>query len=247
VVPTKAYRNYVGSIAQDSSQYRLDLNLNVASLTNVLFTMRPSVALDNLLYRSLSFRVRNYLQNWYFQYGSTILPQTTGIQCSAPTGVELNDTRGGYTEAYNELMKARHNYSNANTNSMISGETFWVDTPARYAIMQQDPNFCNTSTEASALALSPDSLLPPGKFAGGIDLELVPGRSQDLICGMNTNGMNTSIYMTFDPGHVALASAADAAAMLTAGRRIVAARLDAWCEYDAFVNISPGIATTVSF
>ena len=75
----------------------------------------------------------------------------------------------------------------------------------------------------------PNSKHNIGKFAAGIDLELVPGRSQNLICGMNTNGMNTSIYATFD------------------GTATENATVDAWCEYDAFINISPGIASTVSF
>ena len=232
VVPTKAYRNYVGTIAAATSQYRLDLNLNVASLTNVLFIMRPDLAKDNILFKSLSYRIRNYLQNWYFQYGSTILPQTTGIQCRQPPGSTLDDGKGGYTEAYNELMKARHNYSNANTNSMITPQTFWVDTPALHASTYRDWQYNNSTNAESAMALCSDAFYPPGKFAGGLDLELVPGRSQDLICGMNTNGMNTSIYLNFDP---------------TNSANVLASRLDAWCEYDAFVNISPGIATTVSF
>jgi len=71
-----------------------------------------------------------------------------------------------------------------------------------------------------------------GRFAAGLDLELVSGRSNDLICGMNTNGMNTSIYATFDPEYIG---------------DVKQCRVDAWAEYDAFVNISPGIATTVSF
>lgn len=229
VVPTKAYRNYVGSVAANTNQYRLDLNLNVASLTNVLFIMRPTTNIGSILMKSLSYRIRNYLQNWYFQYGSTILPQTTGIQCRQPTGSVLDNGKGGYTEAYNELMKARHNYSNSNTMSMITPDTFWVDTPTAHALAYIDANV-QPLTAAACTALNPGAYVPPGKFAGGIDLELVPGRSNDLVCGMNTNGMNTSIYLNFDSSQTTMAS-----------------QLDAWCEYDAFINISPGIATTVSF
>ena len=231
VVPTKAYRNYVGSLAANSTQYRLDLNLNVASLTNVMFIMRPTTNIGSILMKSLSYRIRNYLQSWYFQYGSTILPQTTGIQCRQPTGVVLDNGKGGYTEAYNELMKARHNYSNANTMSMITPDTFWIDTPAAHSAAYIDANI-QPMTAAAATALSPAAYVPPGKFAGGLDLELVPGRSNDLVCGMNTNGMNTSLYLNFDTSQSA---------------NIIAAQVDAWCEYDAFINISPGIATTVSF
>jgi len=46
--------------------------------------------------------------------------------------------------------------------------------------------------------------------------------------------MNTSIILTFDPTSVA------------DGKK-VQARIDLWAEYDSFVNIAPGIATTVSF
>lgn len=238
VVPAKAYRNYVGTIPTGTSAYRLDMNINVASLTNILFIMRDRSLMDSTLYKSLSYRIRNYLQSWYFQYGSTILPQTTGIKCRAESGETLDGTgavtgKQGYVEAYNELMKARHNYSGSNTHSMISENEFWVDTPTSHMTAYQDVNYQNLATPAAAAALCPDCILPPGKFAGGLDLELVPGRSQDLICGMNTNGMNTSIQLNFDPS-------------LT-GSQVTLAQLDAWAEYDAFINISPGIATTVSF
>lgn len=237
VVPAKAYRNYVGSIPTSTAQYRLDMNINVASLTNILFIMRPTSLLNSLLAKSLSYRVRNFLQSWYFQYGSTILPQTTGIKCRQEAGETLdgaaptNVSKSGYVEAYNELMKARHNYSGSNTHSMIGENEYWVDTPALHATAFNDVTY-QPITTAAASALCPDAYLPPGKFAGGLDLELVPGRSQDLICGMNTNGMNTSIQLNFDPTLIASQ---------------VAVQLDAWAEYDAFINISPGIATTVSF
>ena len=71
------------------------------------------------------------------------------------------------------------------------------------------------------------------KFAAGICLELVSGK--DIICGLNTNGMNTSINMIFRDGDDNL------------GIAVQQARIDAWCEYDSFINISPGLATTVSF
>lgn len=239
VVPAKAYRNYVGTIPSSTASYRLDMNINVASLTNILFIMRDSSLINNTLYKSLSYRIRNFLQSWYFQYGSTILPQTTGIKCRQEAGETLdldaptNVSKSGYVEAYNELMKARHNYSGSNTHSMIGENEFWVDTPTVHAAAMRDINYQNTSGAAVAAALCPNALLPPGKFAGGLDLELVPGRSQDLICGMNTNGMNTSIQLNFDPTLIA--------------QQVTTAQLDAWAEYDAFINISPGIATTVSF
>lgn len=234
VIPAKAYRNYVGSISSGTNtQYRLDLNLNVASLTNILWIMRPTTNITGataLFMKTFSYRIRNFLQSWYFQYGSTILPQSSGILSGPPTGGNQLDTQYAHSEAYNELMKARHNFSTSNTHSMITPDTFWVDTPTTHAAAYRDFQWLNSSTADSATALCPNALLPPGKFAGGLDLELVPGRSQDLICGMNTNGMNTSIFLNFDSSKTG-----------------IAAQLDAWCEYDAFINISPGIATTVSF
>jgi hypothetical protein len=82
------------------------------------------------------------------------------------------------------------------------------------------------------MALTADNVYESGKFAAGLDLELVSGRSNDLVCGMNTNGMNTSINLTFDP---------------TKSTDVENCRVDLWAEYDSFINVSPGIATTVSF
>lgn len=231
VVPSKAYRNYIGNITQQSSAYRLDLNLNVASLTNILWIMRDTSYLNDVRYRNLSYRIRNHLQSWFFQYGSTILPQTSGIQCCEPTGVELDQNRGGYNEAYCELMKARHNLNAANFNSNISKRNFWIDKAADGATQ----DFIGTSVTNRAdrvMRLSADSPYECGKFAAGLDLELVSGRSNDLVCGMNTNGMNTSINLTFHPSYT---------------NEVVSSRVDCWCEYDSFINVSPGIATTVSF
>lgn len=218
IVPTKAFRNYVGSIPSGSSAYRLDLNLNVASLTNLLFIQRLASDLNSFKYKSLSQRVRNYLQNWYFQYGSSVLPQTSGITCS-------NSSGGEYGEAYCELMKARHNLLSDNFTTQINRFNFPIDSPG----------VLTTGTIGTPeLARMLDYWAPyeSGRFACGIDLELVSGKSSDLICGMNTNGMNTSIFLNFLPGSVG---------------SVANTRLDCWAEYDAFINVSPGLATTVSF
>lgn len=225
VVPSKSYRNYIGNIPAATSSYRLDMNLNVASLTNILWMMREAAYLTDIRYKCLSYRIRNYLSSWYFQYGSTILPQTSGIQCFGPPGSTIDANRGGFNEAYCELMKARHNLNSSNFNSIISKSNYWVDTAAAAATFFG-------GAAADHMALTADSVRETGKFAAGLDLELVSGRSNDLVCGMNTNGMNTSINLTFDPTNSAL---------------VVNSRVDLWAEYDSFINISPGIATTVSF
>jgi hypothetical protein len=226
VIPSKAFRNFVSNVPAASSNFRLDLNLNVASMTNLLWIMRPSetnttgggvsVASQNM--KSLSTRVRNFLQSWYFQYGSSILPQTQGIQCGPLSGSNVRN--GGHDEAYLELLKARHALNSESFDTMIDSESFQRDVAA------VGSDACRPSV------LSNKTTAPSGKFACGLDLELIPGRSQSLVCGMNTNGMNTSIYGTFDPNQ---------------NTKVGACRVDAWCEYDSFINISPGIATTVSF
>lgn len=216
IIPTKAFRNYVGTVPANSSAYRLDINLNVASLTNILWIQRLAADLNNITYRSLSQRVRNYISNWYFQYGSSVLPQTSGITCSDSTGQQFN-------EAYAELLKARHSLLTDSFNTVLTRNNFSVDYPGY---------FTWGSIPTPGLARIGDYYSPfeSGKFAAGIDLELVTGKSGDLVCGMNTNGMNTSIFVNFLPG-----------------APVANTRLDLWAEYDAFINVSPGLATTVSF
>lgn len=219
IVPTKAFRNYVGSFDGSSSAYRLDLNLNVASLTNILWMMRPTTltnsAPSSAAYaRTLSERIRNYLQTWYFQYGSSILPQSSGIQCRSKNTNKQYGASGQYdaSEAYIELLKARHAWNQPVHNQKLTIAEYTQDVPTANAILN-----VATSTQAC-------------RFAAGLDLELVSGRSNDMVCGMNTNGMNTSIYANFD-----------------STKTPVPVKVDAWCEYDAFINVMPGIATTVSF
>lgn len=218
VIPAKAFRNYADTMPAGASgatvSRKIDLNLNVASLTNILWIFRPDAFTTTTpyLFKATGQRTRNYLSNWYFQYGSSILPQTTGIQAQATT-VTVNN--GGHDECYYELMKSRHALNQANFSTQISRQSYTLDV-----------------TTATISALSGANISQHGRFAAGLDLELVSGRSQNLICGMNTNGMNTAIFMTFTPG---------------TGNTVAAGRFDVWAEYDAFINISPGIATTVSF
>lgn len=228
IVPTKAFRNYVGVVPANSTSYRLDLNLNVASLTNILWMMRPS-DFNKIYHRSLSERYRNFLQSWYFQYGSSILPQTSGIQCRSRNttpqyGNEFTGDEFDCTEAYIELLKARHAFNQPVHLSQIDAGEFVIDKKYDHRILAVR----NTNRT--------------GKFAAGLDLELVSGRSNDMVCGMNTNGMNTSIYATFDPTKAVSVTEGGASVP-----QIKECRVDAWCEYDAFINVLPGVATTVSF
>jgi hypothetical protein len=222
IVPSKAYRNFVGYLPAQTSSTKIDLNLNVASLTNILFVQRNKDNITSSTRKTLSSRIRNYLQNWYFQYGSSVLPQTSGINCRGKSGQDEDKKLVAFTEAYTELMKSRHNWSNMGADSVINPTNFSLDL---------DTDTLSTGT-AKCYTLFANSTGPRGTFAGGLDLELVAGRSNDIVCGMNTNGMNTSIFLNYDPDKTS---------------SIIDARIDVWAEYDSFINISPGIATTVSF
>lgn len=230
VIPTKAFRNFNTTIASlptsTASTTKLDLNLNVASLTNLLFIMRPTECITGTNaggMKTFSAHFRNCLQSWYFQYGSSILPQTSGIQTSSAFAQTI--TNGGHDECYQELMKSRHALNADNFTTQITRDSYIIDGTYDNAV--------NSANFKAAVALGPSNFILCPKFAAGLDLELVSGRSRNLICGMNTNGMNTAIFLNFYN---------TSASNVTNNMR-----LDAWAEYDAFINISPGIATTVSF
>lgn len=251
IVTTKAYRAYNSNVNDKASSFRLDLNINVASLTNVLWIMRPNWALNNLACNSLSRRQRNFLESWYFQYGSSVLPQTQGITCFKPTSNNVNDVDYG-GESVIELLKARHMYNQPTHSHLFNRYNWAYDNWVKFREDCKRLHHANKDTILNEDFLyqiqSPVTPFDVPKFACGLDLELVSGRTNEIICGMNTNGMNTSIFATFN------ATAAGNAVEPTVefkntgnGIWVEACRVDAWCEYDAFINISPGIASTVSF
>ena len=256
IVSTKAMRYYQGSIVGGASstqatppgvdvvdtfgqaEFTLNLNLNVASLTNILWFMRSKGQIDDIKYASCGHRTRNFLQRWVFQYGSTSLPQNNGIQSmytSLPTGVTVTDPNfrygflgSGFTEAYNELMKARPTYLPSNRIDYVGYDSdnkfnSSLDCKATGAI---------TSLNWFSIYPSPNHPYGLGRFACGLNLELANNKNGTVISGLNTNGMNTSIRGYFHPNYLA---------------NMDSVVVDAYAEYDAFINISPGIATTVSF
>jgi hypothetical protein len=240
IVTTKAYRNYTSTVPANSSNMRLDLNINVASLTNVLWMMRPTSTIGKLEYNSLSLRQRNFLESWYFQYGSSILPQTQGITCFKPTTNDPRTPDFG-SEALIELLKARHLFNQPDHKHCFNKYNWAFDNVTRARrLWTLHKNASTPGPDPLFTYANPCAFYERGKFALGLDLELVPGRTNEIICGMNTNGMNTSIFGTFN---------AQAASQTYSSVAVVVeeVRVDAWCEYDAFVNISPGIASTVSF
>lgn len=256
IVSTKAMRYYQGSIVGGASstqatppgvdvvdtfgqaEFTLNLNLNVASLTNILWFMRSKGQIDDIKYASCGHRTRNFLQRWVFQYGSTSLPQNNGIQSmytSLPTGVTVTDPNfrygflgSGFTEAYNELMKARPTYLPSNRIDYVGYDSdnkfnSSLDCKATGAI---------TTLNWFSIYPSPNHPYGLGRFACGLNLELANNKNGTVISGLNTNGMNTSIRGYFHPNYLA---------------NMDSVVVDAYAEYDAFINISPGIATTVSF
>jgi len=234
VVHTKSMRNYVANLNPNTPEFTLNMNLNVASLTNILWIMRASDQIDSYQYASYGNRTRNFLQRWQFQYGSTALPQNNGIQAmgsSVPTALANESVTETYDflscngkESIEELLKCRP--LSLTSNRIIK---------ANYI---SDAKF-NARLHNSILKLDRRGLFPCensyynlGRFAAGLNLQLANGKDGQIICGLNTNGMNTSIRGVFHHLYIS---------------NMDQVRVDAWAEYDAFINISPGIATTVSF
>lgn len=238
IVHTKQMRYYRGASSKNQAEFYLPLNLNVASLTNILWFMRPDNVDNNINFQSAGLRHKNFLQRWEFQYGSTVLPQSNGIQASFMTDpVALSGNtwstanfsiQSGYTECIAELLKSRPCVPHKGRFSRFNFyNTQYTGLGSLY--------FAPNTPYKTAETLFPSSLTaPPCKFACGLNTELTTGKSGDLICGLNTNGMNTQIRGYFHPQYLTSVDKLDVV-------------VDAYAEYDAFINISPGIATTISF
>lgn len=249
IVHTKAMRYYMGSVKGSTNftnvpgtpEFTLNLNLNVASLTNILWFMRNNNSIDDAYYASCGHRTRNFLQKWYFQYGSTTLPQNNGIQAMystmppLPSGIVVSGATpqygvlfSGAMECYNELLKSRPYYLAANRinyNNYVS-DFSWNKS------LDRNTTQANGAVNYIGLYPGPHNPLQIGRFACGLNLELSPNKYGSIISGLNTNGMNTSIRGQFHPSYLT---------------NMDDVTIDAYAEYDAFINISPGIATTVSF
>lgn len=225
-------------------EFVLNMNLNVASLTNILYIMRTTAQLDTLTYLSCGNRTRNFLQRWQFQYGSTALPQSNGIQTMASyipsqvnSSVALTTTKAqaydiysfGGLEGYQELMKARPSYL---PGSRIIEPCFSWDFRFNYNLDNRDASTRISTLNLNGILPTVNSYYNIGRFAGGLNLQLANNKDGQMVTGLNTNGMNTSIRGIFHPLFTDVMDSV---------------RVDAWAEYDAFINISPGIATTVSF
>lgn len=245
IVHTKQLRTYRGNTSKQSAEFSLPLNLNVASLTNILWFMRPDGTENNLRFASIGARVRNYLQRWEFQYGSTVLPQSQGIKAMemstpiVPSGITTpftqptlmgNSLLAGFGETFSELLKSRPTIPEKGRLTFENFNAYWYNGKDQWVNFGYTPWRCTDGRTGTASPTQSEIC----KFACGLNTELVTGK-YDLICGLNTNGMNTTIRGYFHPNYV------------SSTVQKFDCVIDAYAEYDAFVNISPGIATTISF
>lgn len=268
IIHSKQFRNFTDIILGKGKQStaRIDLNLNVVSLRNLYFSMRPTVWQNNLTYPSYGHRIRNFLENWNFQYGSSYLPEIAGISCRSST---IPSSRKGYTyatfnstsqlykamgltQAAEELAKT----GNSETMTNIDEPSFFIDTnwvPANLynAVYTQSGgrdinSWYLTSDEAGVDGINGAYVPVPfiwaktnvnatleaafiGKFAGGLNTRL---SKKTTVSGIDTNGLQLSINMKFDYDSINF---------------MTDAILDVWAEHDSFVQIIPGVATTVTF
>lgn len=236
VIPSRQYRYFSDMIIGHGTQsnFRLDMNLNVVSLRNIRFGMRPS-AYQNISYPSYGHRIRNFLENFTFQYGSSYLPEIAGIKCRSLTvpisrrnydSVNVQDKEwlkaNGNNQAYVELLKT----ISWETMSSINKTEFRIDTAAS--------GFTN---DFQADLTGPNAKIPItngeqcicGKFAAGLDTRL---SRKETVSGIDTNGLLVSINGSFDRDKVT---------------SMVQSILDVWAEHDSFIQIIPGVATTVTF
>lgn len=244
VIHSIGYRHFSDLILGKGSQsnFRFDLNLNVVSLRNILFQMRPTLYMG-LAYPSYGHRMRNFLQNFNFQYGSSYLPEIAGVSCRgtkatysrAGTAVYFDDKDADYvkahcyTQALEEVSKTG-NYTVQN----LYGLDYMIDLVATKGVT---PATANNDYKADFEAYIPTVIweadqpgaFTTGKFVGGLNTQL---SHKNAISGIDTNGLQVCLNGTFDRD------------LQTQMAQVV---MDVWAEYDAFVQVIPGVATTTTF
>lgn len=248
------------NIAVSQSSFRLDLNLNVVSLRNILFGMRPRFYQNKIEFPSYGHRIRNYLESFNFQYGSSYLPEIAGVSCSASTvpssrssyvSTSVNDTTrypSGVSPKADSFTQALQELAKVSTSGKLSIQ------PDEYRVDCGSGQYGNRNN-AELEKYVPwkwESACKCGKFAGGLNLQL---SKRDAVCGIDTNGLNVCINGTFNSDSVgatplnAAGTAIGDAVFPTAANvtPMVYAILDCWAEHDAFVQIIPGVATTCTF
>lgn len=242
-----------------TSTVGIDLNLNVVSLRNIRFGMRPAYYQNNLNYPAYGHRIRNFLENFSFRYGSSFLPELAGVSCRSATvpvsrtgkdfvtGSSAAAKMEGYKQAYAELLKTgpANHWSGENTNCSIN--QFEYQTDLKYfnsfgatindqqtyitnaALMLPTSFGGNINQAAVTPPLGKFYQLLTGKFMGGLDLRL---SAKNVLSGIDTNGLLVRLNAKFDEENLS---------------NMINAVLDVFAEYDAFVQIIPGVATTATF
>lgn len=237
IIPTKAYRTFKHQVKTGDSSFRLDMNLNVVSLRNIRFTMTPNLYFNNLQWPVYGNRIRNFLRSFNFQYGSSYLPELAGI---AVRGTNVPNSRFGFntdkpvdilfssTQGYIELLKTcTDKWSNMRNECAIT-QTEYNTELCNYADANSNWERYTYAVDLIAPCYLMDECTS-GKFAGGIDLRL---NNKAIVSGIDTNGLLVCLNGQFDPNYIT---------------NITDAILYAHAEYDAFVQIIPGVATTVTF
>lgn len=234
IIPSTQYRYFTDMILGGGlqSNFRLDMNLNVVSLRNIRFNMRPTVY-QSLAYPSYGHRIRNFLDNFTFQYGSSYLPEIAGVSCRSlnipssrqntaySTSIQNLKKESfkadGYTQAYKEITKT----FNPNEEFTINRTEYRIDTAAPFdgALTGSDAFVPYSGGNGSIC----------GKFAAGLDTRL---SRKETISGIDTNGLLVCVNGSFDRDNII---------------NMVQSILDVWAEHDAFIQIIPGVATTVTF
>jgi hypothetical protein len=239
VIPAKQFRYFSDTILGNGlqSSFRLDMNLNVVSLRNIRWGMRPAVY-QALAYPSYGHRIRNFVNNWNFQYGSSYLPEIAGIDTRALTlptsrrgnvnyaiGSQGQDwyKAAGYNQSYIEFSKT----TTPGKEIAINMTEYMIDLAAQYGTT--DYAGALTSTGAIIPVSSQNSKSICGKFAAGLDTRL---SQKATISGIDTNGLMLTLNAKFDENFVA---------------QMAQAIVDVWAEHDAFIQVIPGIASTVTF
>lgn len=257
VIASTFYRYFTDLVkgygeADQTSSIGMDLNLNVVSLRNIRFGMRPAKWQNNLAFPAYGHRLRNYMENFSFRYGSSFLPELAGVSSRSSTvpiskyGNEYfegsSDTykQQGFTQSYAELMKTGpkgHWFeTSAVTNSSIDLYEYMTDLLLGPAALT-DPT-TGSVRYYKKTDFESNNCVPPllkfsqhmcGKFMAGLDLRL---STKEVVSGIDTNGLLVRLNAKFDEDNLI---------------NMVNAVLDVYAEHDAFVQIIPGVATTVTF
>ena len=258
VLHTKSFRHYSkessGASAGSDVTLTWPINFNASSVSSILWFMRPQFTTNNIRLRTLSHKIKNNLLSWRFLYGSSSLPDSSGIRCSA------NDKSVFYSssspEAYTNYLKARR----VQSSEAISRKAYNINAFDTSAVIETNVNIATSLYSLTPCPLAQLSITanpvegfkiaPVGRFALGLSTELVQG---NVVSGLNTNGMATSIEARFVPPPDSLFNKGTedidkvSFQIQQGANSIVPFIADIYMEYDAFISILPHVSTNVSF